>query len=49
MSERIKAWIWRHPIEAYFLAVIAICFATLFPVILIIPQQDTLGQILGFY
>jgi membrane protease YdiL (CAAX protease family) len=28
---------------------IVICFGTLFPVTLIIPQEDTLGQILGFY
>jgi membrane protease YdiL (CAAX protease family) len=28
---------------------IAICFGTLFPAVLIIPQEDMLGQILSFY
>ncbi len=42
-------WIRRHQLMAFFLVGIAICFATLFPAILIIPQEDTLGQILGFY
>lgn len=49
MKQRINAWIRRYPIEAFFLLGIAICFLTLFPVVLIIPQNDTLGQILGFY
>lgn len=49
MNQSTQAWIRRYPIVAFFLLAIAICFVTLFPVILVIPQDDTLGQILGFY
>ena len=42
-------WIKRHEIMAFFLLGIVICFATLFPAVLVIPQNDTLGQILSFY
>jgi hypothetical protein len=49
MNQRIREWIRRHPIEAFFLLAIAIFFLTVFPVILIIPQEVTLGQILGLY
>jgi membrane protease YdiL (CAAX protease family) len=42
-------WIRRHPIEAFFLLGIAICFGTLFPAVLIIPQEGIFGQILSFY
>lgn len=49
LSQRTQAWIRRHPIETFFLMAIAISFGTLFPAILIIPQEDTLGQILTFY
>ena len=42
-------WIRRHQIVAFFLVGIAICFGTLFPVVLFIPQEDTLGQILSLY
>jgi membrane protease YdiL (CAAX protease family) len=44
-----KEWIRRHPIEAFFLLGIAICFVTLFPAVLIIPQEGIFGQILSFY
>jgi uncharacterized protein len=42
-------WIKRHDIVTFFLLGIAICFVTLFPVVLVIPQNDTLGQLLSFY
>ncbi len=49
MGQRIQAWIRSYPVEAFFLLGIAICFVTLFPAVLIITRNDTLGQILGFY
>ena len=49
MNLRIKEWIRRHPIEAFFIMAIAICYATLFPAIYFVPQDTTLGQILGYY
>jgi membrane protease YdiL (CAAX protease family) len=49
MNQRLKEWIKRHPIEAFFLLGTAICFGTLFPAVLIIPKEDTLGKILSFY
>ncbi len=45
----IKDWIRRHQLMAFFLVGIALCFATLFPAVLVIPQNDTLGQLLSFY
>ncbi len=49
MSRRTKEWVRRYPIEAFFLVAIAICFGTLFPALVIIPQEGPLGQILIFY
>jgi len=49
VNQRTKEWIRRHPIEAFFLVGIAICFGMLFPAVLIIPQEVTLGQILSLY
>ena len=49
MKQRIQAWIRRYPIETFFLLGIAICFVTLFPAVLVIPQNDTFGQLLSFY
>jgi membrane protease YdiL (CAAX protease family) len=49
MKQRLKEWIKRHPIEAFFLLGITICFGTLFPAVLLIPQDDLLGQILSIY
>jgi uncharacterized protein len=46
---RITDWIKHHQVAAFFLLGIVICFATLFPVVLIIPQKDTSGQLLSFY
>ena len=49
MNLRLKEWTKRHPIEAFFILGIAVCFATLFPAVLIIPHAGILGQILSFY
>ena len=49
MKQKTGEWIRRHPIEAFFLLGIAICYVTLFPAILIIPQETTLGQITSLY
>lgn len=46
---KLTVWIKRHQIVAFFLVGIALCFGTLFPVVFIIPQEDTLGQILSLY
>jgi membrane protease YdiL (CAAX protease family) len=46
---RLTDWIKHHPIESFFLVGIALCFGTLFPAVLIIPQEDTIGQILSLY
>lgn len=49
MNQGIRKWIRRRPIEAFFLLAIAIFFLAGFPVILIIPQEVILGQILSLY
>ena len=49
MNKKAREWIRRHPIQAFFLLGIVICFGTLFPAVLIIPQEGTLGKILSFY
>jgi hypothetical protein len=49
MNLSIKEWIRRHPIEAFFIMAIAICYATLFPVIYFVPRDTMSGQILGYY
>jgi membrane protease YdiL (CAAX protease family) len=49
VNQRISEWIRRYPIEAFFLLGIAICYVTLFPAILIIPQETTLGQVFALF
>jgi membrane protease YdiL (CAAX protease family) len=49
MKQRWKEWTKRHPLEAFVILGIALCFATLFPAVLIIPQEAIVGQILSFY
>lgn len=49
MKQKIRDWIRRYPVETFFLLAIAICFVTLFPAVLVIPQNDLLGQLLSFY
>lgn len=46
---KLMNWIKNHQVAAFSLVGIAICFGTLFPAVLIIPQEDTLGQILSLY
>lgn len=47
--DHIEDWIRSHQLIAFFLVAIVICFGTLFPVILVIPQESMTGQILGYY
>ena len=49
MNQRTSEWIRGHPIEAFFLLGIAICYVTLFPAILIIPQETMLGQVIVLF
>ena len=49
MNRGLKEWTKRHPVEAFFVLGTAVCFATLFPAVLIVPQEVLLGQILSFY
>jgi membrane protease YdiL (CAAX protease family) len=44
-----KEWVKQHPVTAFFLSAIAICFATLFPAIYLVPRDAGLFGILGFY
>jgi membrane protease YdiL (CAAX protease family) len=45
LTELIK----RHPLEAFFIIAIAIMFGLVFPAIFLIPRENTLGQIIGYY
>jgi hypothetical protein len=49
VKQKIEEWIRGHPIEAFFLLTIAMSFVFLFPVFLIISQEDVLGQILFLF
>jgi membrane protease YdiL (CAAX protease family) len=49
MKQKTNEWIRGHPIEAFFIMGIAMSFGLLFPAVLITPQADSFGQILGFY
>jgi membrane protease YdiL (CAAX protease family) len=49
VNQKTKEWITRHPLEAFFLLGIALCFATLFPAVLVIPQEGVASQILSLY
>ncbi len=48
MNKGIKEWVKGHPIEAFFLLGIAICFGTLFPGIYLLPHDAGLFGVLGF-
>jgi hypothetical protein len=39
----------RHPLEAFFIIAVAIMFGLVFPAIFLIPRENTLGQIIGYY
>ena len=47
--QRVRHWIIENPIQGFFLIGITISFSTLFPALIIIPQDSTLGQLLIFY
>ncbi|HVP35615.1 MAG TPA: CPBP family intramembrane glutamic endopeptidase [Terriglobales bacterium] len=58
MNRRIKVksillstreWIKKRPVGTFFLLAIAISFGTLFPAIYLVPRDNTLGQIIGYY
>lgn len=44
-----QTWIKKYPLTTFFMFAIAICYCMLFPVIYIIPRDNTLGQIFGYY
>jgi membrane protease YdiL (CAAX protease family) len=47
--QRVKHWIIENPIHGFFLIGITISFSTLFPALILIPQDSNLGQLLIFY
>jgi membrane protease YdiL (CAAX protease family) len=49
MNQPTKEWIKKNPIATFFAIAIAISFGTLFPAIYIIPNNNTIGQIIGYY
>lgn len=49
MNKTAKEWIKKNPIVAYFAVALVISFVMLFTAIYFIPQDNTLGQILGYY
>jgi membrane protease YdiL (CAAX protease family) len=49
VNQTTSEWIRKHPIEAFFLLGIAICYVTLFPALLIIRQETIAGQIIVLF
>ena len=49
MNQPSQEWIREHPLIAFFAVAIAISFAILFPVVYLVPRDNTIGQILGYY
>jgi uncharacterized protein len=49
MFQNLKEFFRRHPIKAFFIIAIAIMFGLCFTVFFLIPRENTLGQIIGFY
>jgi len=49
MFLQAKEWISRHPILAFILLGTIFSFGTMFPALLLIPQDSDLGSILSFY
>ena len=49
MNQPAQEWIRMHPLIAFFAVAIAISFAILFPVVYLVPRDNTIGQILGYY
>lgn len=49
MNKSAKEWIKKNPVSTFFMVAIVICFAVLFPAIYLVPRDNTIGQILGYY
>ena len=49
MNQLAQEWIKKNPIIAFFAVAIGISFAILFPVVYLVPRDNTIGQILGYY
>jgi len=49
MNQSTKEWINKNPIVTFFAVAIIISFGTLFPTIYVVPNDNTIGQILGYY
>jgi membrane protease YdiL (CAAX protease family) len=49
MNQPAQEWIKKNPIIAFFAVAIGISFAILFPVGYLVPRDNTIGQILGYY
>jgi len=49
MNQLAQEWIKKNPIIAFFVVAIGISFAILFPVVYLVPQDNTIGQILGYF
>jgi len=49
MNQLAQEWIKKNPIIAFFVVAIGISFAILFPVVYLVPRDNTIGQILGYY
>jgi membrane protease YdiL (CAAX protease family) len=49
VTQNPRTWVKAHPIAAFFLLAIALMFGALFPAIYLVPRDNTVGQILGFY
>jgi len=49
MNRLAQEWIKKNPIIAFFAVAIGISFAILFPVVYIVPHDNMIGQILGYY
>jgi membrane protease YdiL (CAAX protease family) len=49
MNHTTREWVRQHPLAAFFLSAIVICYATLFPAIYLVPRDAGVFGILGFY
>jgi len=49
MNQLAQEWIKKNPIIAFFGVAIGISFAILFPVVYLVPRDNMIGQILGYY
>ena len=49
VTRNFRGWVRDYPLESFFALAILICYATLFPAIFLIPQDNTIGQILCYF